>query len=282
MKKIFLLMPFFGMTLCGLLNCEKGINETFAQVLDNDADLHSSTIRETVDTKTPAITFLTHGLGGDASNWSNVYDSSTGKNGGYEANSYSLIERMRTALPTGINLYTIINNDNNGDTGNDNGYLVYSGYKESLLYEDYTNDEGKPDKKQTNKITDFSKHTVVVVDIETGNSMEKCYADFHYIVDRVCNDYFTIKNELPMINLVGHSMGGLFNMQYTIEHPKNVKSLISLGTPYNGSWYDNFLIENFAGIASFNNYPCICGTCSHEYYFCNLRKRTEEWNKCYA
>ena len=50
---------------------------------------------------------------------------------------------------------------------------------------------------------------------------------------------------LPSINLVGHSMGGLINMQYAIKHPKNVATLVSLGTPYNGSWYDNWFTNTF-------------------------------------
>ena len=32
-------------------------------------------------------------------------------------------------------------------------------------------------------------------------------------------------------------------MDYAIAHPKNVVSLISIGTPYNGSWYDNWFVD---------------------------------------
>jgi len=75
-------------------------------------------------------------------------------------------------------------------------------------------------------------------------------------------------------------MGGLINLQYTIEHPKNVASLISLGTPYNGSWYDNPVVGTF--VSTFNEQRCISGTCDHDYYFCNLEQRKSRWNEVYS
>lgn len=72
-------------------------------------------------------------------------------------------------------------------------------------------------------------------------------------------------------------------MVYTIQHPKNVKYLVSLGTPYNGSWYDNFFVESL-GINTFNELPgkCITGECGHHFYYCNLDVRKTYWNEMYT
>ena len=44
-----------------------------------------------------------------------------------------------------------------------------------------------------------------------------------------------ITNRIPKINLIGHSRGGITNLQYALDHPDIVDSLISIGTPYFGS-----------------------------------------------
>ena len=41
--------------------------------------------------------------------------------------------------------------------------------------------------------------------------------------------------ELPKINLIGHSRGGLTNLQYALDHPDLVAGLYSMGTPYFGT-----------------------------------------------
>ena len=43
---------------------------------------------------------------------------------------------------------------------------------------------------------------------------------------------------LPKVNLIGHSRGGLTNLQYALDHPDLVDSLISIGTPYFGTTTD--------------------------------------------
>ena len=57
------------------------------------------------------------------------------------------------------------------------------------------------------------------------------------------NPFFQL--EIPRINMIGHSRGGIINMQYAIEHPDIVDSLYSIGTPYNGSSiYDALMLNN--------------------------------------
>ncbi|KAI4453842.1 translation elongation factor g-related [Holotrichia oblita] len=68
---------------------------------------------------------------------------------------------------------------------------------------------------------------------------------------------------------------------YTWTKTSNIASLVSLGTPYNGSWYDNWFVE-LLGINDFQDQPCLTGACGHSYYFCNLSTRKNTWNSTYA
>lgn len=52
---------------------------------------------------------------------------------------------------------------------------------------------------------------------------------------------------LPRINLIGHSRGGITNMQYALDHPDMVASLYSFGTPYLGTTVAELDINNADG-----------------------------------
>lgn len=67
-------------------------------------------------------------------------------------------------------------------------------------------------------------------------SNDKVYSQFEYILDSVSYQYKQLTGKLPTYNLIGHSRGGITNMQYALAHPYNVSSLYSMGTPYNGSF----------------------------------------------
>ena len=69
------------------------------------------------------------------------------------------------------------------------------------------------------------------------------YEELHYIIDKITYDYYAWCGSLPKINLIGHSRGGLWNMDYVIEHPKNVDSLVSVGTPIMGLGMTIFLLN---------------------------------------
>ena len=221
-------------------------------------DLHERTNKTTIDDRTPEITILTHGLGGHPDNWSNAYNGTKGSINGFEEDPDSLIEQIKSNANGGINLYQATPSN------------IYEGYDSS-------------NKKSYTDLA-FDKHTVIVPDIYTYSSLKEVYDSFHTIVDKVVEQFVNYSDDghLPKLNLIGHSMGGIINMIYTIEHPKNVSSLISLGTPYNGSWYDNDFVQ-LVGISSFNDQPCICGTCNHyDYKYCDLDERRNAWNEMYA
>ena len=252
------------------------VNAAFSGHNLNGKDLHTETLALAVSADMPAITVLTHGLGGSAGDWSNDMHMQ-GKNwvvpnpNNFVYSPESIIEKIRNQIPGGIKLY------------------VAKAYSATYfnLYKEYSNIE-------ETILTDFSQHIVVVFDSPNNNNKthEQIYNELHYIIDKISYDYFAVKGSLPKINLVGHSRGGLINMDYAINHPKNVASLVSLGTPYNGSWYDNWFVEflNLDG-GSFNTDggKCITGECGHGtathpnyYYFCDLNTRRSTWNNTYA
>ncbi len=261
-KLFFLCALCFGMIVGTLYNNQDKPNVVYA---DNptpltDTQLHSLTKASYFRNETPAITIFMHGLGCKAFAWSNDYNGSSSYVN-FRSDSESILEKMRASSTNGINLYRI------DDWG------VYSEYSSSGT--SYSN-------AAPMTCIDFSKHVVLVPELSMSESMEEIYKTYDHIIDSVIYSYKTTFNKIPCINLVGHSMGGLLNMQYAIEHPKNVASLVSLGTPYNGSWYDNPLVSSVVGIPDFNNQPCICGTCPHDYYFCNLETRKNRWNSVYS
>ncbi len=235
------------------------------------ADLHTATLSTSVSTDTPTITVLMHGLGGRAKDWSNgmyldesdwvvpspnifVYD--------YD----SIIEKIRRTTLNGIKLYVA---------------RIRTISSDFSLYSEYTFDgDNTSSALEVTTITEFSQHTVVVFDLtSTWIALEQIYEMFHYALDKLSFDFYATMGCLPNLNLIGQSLGGLVNMNYAIEHPKNVSSLVSLGTPYNGSWADNFFAR-FLGIDDFEKQPCITGKCGNS--FCNLTTRKNTWNSVYA
>lgn len=261
-KLFFLCALCFGMIVGTLYRNQDKVDAVYA---DNptsltDEQLHSLTKASYFSNETPAITIFMHGLGCEAFAWSNDYNGSSSYVN-FRSDSESILEKMRASSTNGINLYRI------DDWG------VYSEYSSSGT--SYSN-------AAPMTCIDFSKHVVLVPELSMSESMEEIYKTYDHIIDSVIYSYKTTFNKIPCINLVGHSMGGLLNMQYAIEHPKNVASLVSLGTPYNGSWYDNPLVSSVVGIPDFNDQPCICGTCPHDYYFCNLETRKNRWNSVYS
>lgn len=94
--------------------------------------------------------------------------------------------------------------------------------------------------EESNKIeaiTDISKHSIVIFEgqsVKLENYM--IYREFNYVVSRIVYDIKLLNNNiLPRINLIGHSRGGLTNIEYALDHPDLVNNVFSMGTPYCGS-----------------------------------------------
>lgn len=266
-RHLFFCVSVFLLTMLGFSIC-KPVADTahrlmFALEVPGNTR-HRYTLATNFSGETPAMTFLMHGLGGTAADWSNDYtpDMPQKKRPNFVQDPLSIIEKMRSSSDNGINLYR-------AQYHQGEGYKYYLGYDSEQMAND--------------TITDFSRHTVVVIDFNinfTYEPIEDVYDKLHNIIDKFVYDYRKAKDKIPSINLIGHSMGGLLNMQYAIDHPKNVASLISMGTPYNGSAYNNPAVNLF--IDTFEEQPCMCGDCGHSYYFCDLQKRRKKWNETYA
>lgn len=183
--------------------------------------------------ETPQITVLTHGLGSDASVWSNNY-SQHNRDIKFEYNKNSIIERIKT------------------EAGGANIYWARMQLDGSLDFLNITNSlSGDFENENTlcTTISDISKHIIIVFDAyNSGVSNNNVYFSFNNMLSKIVYDV-KILNEgiLPKVNLIGHSRGGLTNLQYALDHPDLVDSLVSIGTPYFGSTTANLFGEEFMG-----------------------------------
>ncbi len=175
----------------------------------------------------PQVTFITHGLAGRAAHWSNNSGSPDWE---FAYSAGSIIDLLQQKADcniywvhfTSINDFDLIQLDND-NYGND-----------SQVYID--------------NITDNSKHSIVIFDgHNTWQSNDYIYTQFNIMASKVVLDLQALdaNNELPRVNLIGHSRGGLTNLQYALDHPDLVDSIFSLGTPYLGSTsasIDNYIL----------------------------------------
>lgn len=225
----------------------------------------------------PTITFFTHGMSGDSGHWSNNLQRTNGvysaAESGLQYDADSILSKIYNALPNGTQVYTVV---------------VDKNVSFRRLVKKVNN---KYEKNYEKTISDFSQHTLVLLDMERAweneddrdETHETVYNKIHMMIDDITWDYYVWSGRLPRVNLIGFSRGGLINMDYAINHPKNVASLVSIATPYNGSVYDNEIVR-IIGVDDFDTPggKCITGKCGHEYYFCNLENRKNAWNDTYS
>ncbi len=171
---------------------------------------------------TTQITVLTHGLGSEPSAWSNNFSENKNKDISFVYDEASLIGQIKKTV-VDANIY----------------WAVMTGYTTFELY-DITTQLGTYTKNSTNKveqIVDISKHIIIVFDaLNPNESNANLYYQFNYMLSRIIYDVKILnEGKLPKINLVGHSRGGLTNLQYALDHPDLVSTMVSLGTPYFGS-----------------------------------------------
>lgn len=181
-------------------------------------DICQSVNGNTQNNSNTAVTILTHGQNGRASNWSN-----TGDVFAYDSNS--MIEKLRTNIEQ-ANVYVAKNKEEN--------IKLFK-----IHQNDYTTYDDDFDYcKSIDKLTEINKHSIIVFEsskLNTGKSHEVAYLELHRLIDKVLYDYKFNTGIVPKINLIGHSRGGLLNIMYASEHPQLVDSIFSLGTPYLGS-----------------------------------------------
>lgn len=193
--------------------------------LDDDGYFNGCENYENYLNSSPTITVLTHGLSSNACYWSNDYNNNLGMNFAY--NQSSIINKIYQRLDNEATLY-IAGKDVNSSTINDDGFLL-----RKYTYNEYVSSGTG---NITSRLDDVSKHIVIVYNSSISDeSNANVYDEFHNILDSISLQYKDLTGTLPKFNLVGHSRGGLTNIAYAIEHPYNVSSIYSMGTPYNGA-----------------------------------------------
>ena len=167
-----------------------------------------------------SVTILTHGLGSTASDWSNNGNT-------FAYTSDSLITRLYNLTDSYVYL------------------MDFYGEYEFYLY-DLTNEmnnavENEPftidDTTKVSTINDISKHIIIIFKAyESLFPNDYVYSQFNYGISQILYQYKQLNNGiLPKLNLIGHSRGGITNMQYALDHPDLIDSIYSIGTPYCGS-----------------------------------------------
>ena len=174
----------------------------------------------------PAITVLTHGYGGNASHWS------SNESGVFAYQEESLITKM--AKKNDIDIYWAICKSQTSFV-----LVKCNEWEEGTkLTESEESSESSDNKhsKVVERINDISKHIVLVFQSGAPESKnDYVYGEFHNVLDTISYQYKTLAGKLPRFNLVGHSRGGITNIMYATEHPYNVESIFSMGTPYNST-----------------------------------------------
>ena len=164
--------------------------------------------------ESPSVTFFTHGLSGTAADLS--------RDTRYEKNTFgysesSILNALHNKVDSNIYLFKFTNSFN---------YEIYK--IEGDTSYTFT---------KINHITDASKHSLVCFNgYNTSDSNDYVYSQFNIMASVVLSDLKEAKSGvLPKVNLIGHSRGGLTNLQYALDHPDLVDSIYSLNSPYFGT-----------------------------------------------
>lgn len=246
----------------------------------SDSELDEKSFRTTKSEELPQITVFMHGLGGNASHWSNngqgkfIYDSA------------SMPEQLRQSFKDEAKIYvvkpsyTLMNEISSRQSkedalsipvsknvGNDNMEAtdlraIYQDYqpdnsadKKISLYECEENryptnmDPQSENGMGINELStdDVNEHLILIFEQWTQHQSEGndfVYSQFEYCMDAIAYQYAQLTGELPTFNLIAHSRGGITCMQYALAHPYNVASLFTMGSPFNGSNLGSFVNNN--------------------------------------
>ena len=176
-----------------------------------------------VSSGSPQVTFLTHGLSGSSSHWTN--DSLNG-NYSFNYSDNSILELL--SQNSDCNIYRYVFTED--ITTKLPVFQLYQVVKNGKSYSSI--------KIDNNTISDNSKHSLVIFDAYKSNlGNDYIYSQFNIMASSVLNDLMILNgdNKIPRVNLIGHSRGGITNIQYALDHPDLIDSIFSLGTPYLGS-----------------------------------------------
>ena len=191
----------------------------------NPTELHNQTKLNYYVDKYPAITILTPGQGGNESHFTNY-------NGRFAYDEVSIVENMRTGCNSDVYLAEMSSSNTNDATTFKNFTLYLCEKGEQIANTNYYDYE----LTEVTHIQNYTKHTLIIFAPNFRYEYHSIvYSELESLIDSISYEFKLNTGWLPKINLIGHSRGGLINLMYATNHPYNVCSLISVGTPYAGS-----------------------------------------------
>lgn len=229
------------------------------------------------------ITVLVSGYGSNSSVWSNNYETlleggvTQEKRLSLAYNSKSLIEKLRAESGAKV-YYAHCTSEYEPDVRAENDVTLSEGALIShsfILYEmepictdptcdsclieheldpyfDYNTEA--TNMRVVTELTDTSEHIIILFDpiTNTGTNL-RVYEELNYVLDKIVYDV-RVNNGgvLPRVNLVSHSRGSTTVLQYALDHPWLVDSLVTIGGVYDGSEFGS--IELFLNIVGLSGY----------------------------
>ena len=228
----------------------------------------------------PMITVLTHGLAQSARTWSNNYSNiKAGEDFGFAYDSTSLIEQLRVSSGGANVFWAKMESDSDFYLINLEVQEQFSRYK-FIPYNPEKPTELFTETTSLLKLEHLYNHIVLVFESTSaaaGGTHASVYAQFENMLNRIVRDVARLTDGIyPKINLIGHSRGGLTNMEYAQNYPRFVDTLISLGTPYSGSNFGRInLFANMLGVQQLEGFHDIQSITEQD----RLRNN---WNELYA
>ena len=195
----------------------------------------------------PTVTVFTHGYYASSQDWlNNAKDADNEEQFVLQYNNESMVDKV-------IHLYGVNNtvlliaNMTDYENVTLTRYVLATNQNDSIIKES----------EEYNYCFDaeaYGKHVVAVFNRKPGSSNDSnnnLYFQFNYMLSKVLYDLKQLdpSHRIPKVNLIGHSRGGLTNLQYALDHPDIVENLISIGTPYAGSTSANVVkdFQDFKG-----------------------------------
>ncbi len=194
----------------------------------------------------PALTVLTYGQGGSLSHWSN------GGKGQYSTFAYdedSMIEKLRDVSHADVYIAktNAITADN--QTTYDFEILLNANKKSELyLYKLEGNEESYKNYRnmKVDNIQDYTKHNVVIFESNASEQYHNfVYNELDIILTQLSYDCLLQTGQVPKLNMISHSTGGVWNMMWANSHPLNVDSLAAIAAPFNGTALGHYLYSDW-------------------------------------
>lgn len=204
---VFLICVFSPFALVSAAAADENTEDVnlFVGHSDGTIDIHEATRLTSPSSDAPSLTVLVHGQGGRASHWSN------NNAGTFTYDSSSLIESLRfTAQDADVYLADVKGIYEEPETldemiPSDDFYLI------RIMPNDYTIDQ----KDYVTKLSDVSKHTIVVFESSIPYSYHQdVYKELHNVIDKLSYDILYLTGKIPKVNLISHSRGGITSMMY--------------------------------------------------------------------